>query len=59
MVEAVVKQKIEQYQIICLFRKRMGCGLGGCLSCTCETVNGNKLACKDGPVFSGEDIIFG
>lgn len=60
MVEAVVKQKkSSNTRLYVSLEKRMGCGLGGCLSCTCETVNGNKLACKDGPVFSGEDIIFG
>lgn len=37
--------------------KRMGCGLGACLSCSVKTVNGNKRACKDGPVFKGADII--
>lgn len=37
--------------------KRMGCGVGACLSCTCKTKDGNKRTCKDGPIFKGGDII--
>lgn len=36
--------------------KKMACGLGACLVCTCKTKHGNKRTCVDGPVFSGEDI---
>ncbi|OFI06262.1 dihydroorotate dehydrogenase B, electron transfer subunit [Clostridium acetireducens DSM 10703] len=36
---------------------KMACGIGACLVCTCSTKLGNKKTCKDGPVFSGEDII--
>jgi len=36
--------------------KRMACGVGACLVCTCQTKNGNKRVCKDGPVFRGKDI---
>lgn len=36
--------------------KKMACGIGACLVCTCKTVHGNKRTCKDGPVFNGEDI---
>ncbi len=38
---------------------RMACGIGACLGCTIETVNGMKRVCKDGPVFSGEEVIWG
>ncbi|MEF9953479.1 MAG: dihydroorotate dehydrogenase electron transfer subunit [Clostridium sp.] len=37
----------------------MACGIGACLVCTCKTTNGNKRACKEGPVFSSKDVIFG
>lgn len=37
--------------------KRMGCGVGACLSCTCKTKDGNKRSCKEGPIFKGGDII--
>jgi len=38
--------------------KRMACGIGACLVCTCKTKEGNKRSCKDGPVFNGRDLIF-
>jgi dihydroorotate dehydrogenase electron transfer subunit len=37
--------------------KHMACGIGVCLVCTCKTKNGNKRACKDGPVFNGLDLL--
>lgn len=30
----------------------MGCGIGACLCCVVETVNGNLCTCTDGPVFN-------
>ena len=36
----------------------MACGVGACLGCTITTTEGNKRCCKDGPVFSGEILIF-
>lgn len=36
--------------------KRMGCGMGICYVCTCKTKNGNKLTCKDGPIFLGSEV---
>ena len=38
---------------------RMACGLGACLGCTVKTTIGNKRCCKDGPVFGGDEIVFG
>ena len=42
--------------------ERMGCGVGACLVCACKTVkNGEEYyahVCKDGPVFSAEEVIF-
>lgn len=38
---------------------KMACGIGGCLVCACADKNGKNLrACKDGPVFLGEEIRF-
>jgi dihydroorotate dehydrogenase electron transfer subunit len=31
--------------------ERMACGIGSCLGCAVETVDGYKRVCKDGPVF--------
>ena len=36
----------------------MACGVGACLGCTCETTEGKQRVCKEGPVFSGEDVNF-
>lgn len=38
--------------------ERMGCGVGVCLSCTVRTINGNRRACKEGPVFPLKEVIF-
>ena len=36
--------------------KRMACGLGACLVCTCKTTGGNRKVCRDGPVFPGGEV---
>ncbi len=43
--------------------ERMGCGVGACLVCACETVDsdGNKNmahVCKDGPVFDSKEVVW-
>ena len=40
------------------FERRMACGLGACLSCSIDTINGRKKVCKDGPVFDAREFIF-
>jgi len=46
--------------------ERMACGIGACLSCVCRT-SSSQLAesewkyvrvCKEGPVFSGDEVVF-
>jgi dihydroorotate dehydrogenase electron transfer subunit len=37
---------------------RMGCGVGICYGCTIRTKSGLKQACKDGPVFNLDDIVW-
>jgi dihydroorotate dehydrogenase electron transfer subunit len=37
--------------------KHMACGVGACLVCTCDTKDGRKRACKEGPVFKGDALI--
>ena len=37
---------------------RMGCGFGACMGCTCKTTHGSKRVCKDGPVFTKEEILW-
>jgi len=36
--------------------ERMGCGVGACLGCATETAGGIKMVCKDGPVFSFDEL---
>ena len=38
--------------------ENMACGLGACMGCAVKTRSGNKLACKDGPVFNASDVIW-
>lgn len=37
--------------------QRMACGIGACMGCTCKTVAGNALVCKDGPVFDAREVV--
>lgn len=38
--------------------RHMACGVGACLGCTCKTKEGNKRVCKEGPVFSSEEVFY-
>ncbi len=40
------------------FEKRMGCGFGACMGCSCKTLTGDKRICKEGPVMRKEEIIW-
>lgn len=40
------------------FERRMGCGFGACMGCTCKTVTGNKRICREGPVLTREEILW-
>ena len=35
----------------------MACGVGACMGCVCNTTGGYKRVCKDGPVFSLDEVI--
>ena len=41
------------------FEKRMGCGFGACMGCSCKTITGYKRICKEGPVLEKEEILWG
>jgi dihydroorotate dehydrogenase electron transfer subunit len=45
-----------------LMEKRMGCGIGVCMSCVCRTKDNNKekysRVCIDGPLFDAEAIVW-
>ncbi|MPM72906.1 Dihydroorotate dehydrogenase B (NAD(+)), electron transfer subunit [bioreactor metagenome] len=39
--------------------EHMACGLGACLSCTCQAADGTrKKVCADGPVFWAEEVVW-
>lgn len=41
------------------FAKRMGCGFGACMGCSCRTITGGtKRICKEGPVLFKEEILW-
>lgn len=42
----------------CSCEEVMACGIGACLGCVVNTVNGHKTACHDGPVFDLGEVVF-
>lgn len=56
MLKAVYKTSLTSGQMS--FEKRMGCGFGACMGCSCKTITGNKRICKEGPVMKKEEIIW-
>lgn len=54
IIKTCVDYKIDIYASL---EKRMACGVGACLGCVTETINGNKRVCKDGPVFKGSELV--
>ena len=54
MFKAMEKVMVTQGQYS--FEERMGCGFGACMGCTIQTKSGYKRVCKDGPVFSREEV---
>jgi len=50
--------KVYNVETQLLLEEKMACGIGACLGCTCETKNGYKKVCTDGPMFSGDEVLF-
>ncbi|MCL2245779.1 MAG: dihydroorotate dehydrogenase electron transfer subunit [Lentimicrobiaceae bacterium] len=48
----------QQVSVWLSMENRMACGIGACLVCTCKTTGGMKRCCKEGPVFSGNVLVF-
>lgn len=46
-----------KYQGQVSLEERMGCGLGACMACSVDTIDGYKRVCKDGPCFSIDEVI--
>ena len=58
MMKKVVKLgKVYDCKTYVSLEKRMGCGVGACLSCSVDTKNGRRRSCKEGPIFKGSDLI--
>jgi len=38
--------------------ERMGCGIGGCITCVCNVGGKNLRVCKDGPIFNLAEVAF-
>jgi dihydroorotate dehydrogenase electron transfer subunit len=36
----------------------MACGIGACLGCVVNTIDGYKRVCREGPVFEAEKLIY-
>lgn len=59
---SAVKRIAAEYNIPCRvsLEQRMGCGIGACLVCSCETIfegtDKYKRVCKDGPVFWASEV---
>jgi len=56
MLKAVYKTAVTSGQMS--FEKRMGCGFGACMGCSCKTITGYKRICKEGPVMKKEEILW-
>jgi len=56
MLKAVYKKTKTSGQFS--FEKRMGCGFGACMGCSCKTITGYKRICKEGPVLKKEEILW-
>lgn len=59
---SVIKKIAAQAGVPCRvsLEQRMGCGIGACLVCSCETIfdgtDKHKRVCKDGPVFWADEV---
>ena len=56
MLKAIYKTSVTSGQM--RFEKRMGCGFGACMGCSCKTITGYKRICKEGPVMRKEEILW-
>ena len=63
MLMALKKITLESsVQMKVLLEKRMGCGIGVCMSCVCRTKKnseeGYSRVCTEGPLFDSNDIVW-
>ncbi|MFH0838688.1 MAG: dihydroorotate dehydrogenase electron transfer subunit [Candidatus Omnitrophota bacterium] len=55
-----VAKLAKQYKIECQVSLEtfFTCGVGACLGCAVKTIYGYRLACKDGPIFNAEEVLW-
>lgn len=56
MMKALCQKIAPAIPVFLSLEAHMACGVGACLGCTCKTTRGNKKVCKDGPIFSREEV---
>lgn len=54
LAEECRKKNVKSYLSL---ESNMACGIGACYGCTCDTSKGKQRVCKEGPVFSGEEVL--
>ena len=58
MMNKIIKTGNEKsIKVYASLERRMACGIGACLGCSVKTKEGIKRASKEGPVFSGEELV--
>jgi len=64
LMQKAVAELCAKYNIPCQvsLEERMGCGVGACLVCACETITDGSTtmssACIDGPVFDSSEVVW-
>jgi len=64
IMQKSVAELCERYGVPCQvsLEERMGCGVGACLVCACETISDGakqmSRACIDGPVFDANEVVW-
>ena len=58
MLQAVDEKAPAEVQGQMSFERRMGCGFGACMGCSCRTKYGSKRICVEGPVLERSEIVW-
>ncbi|HLS54201.1 MAG TPA: dihydroorotate dehydrogenase electron transfer subunit [Tissierellaceae bacterium] len=58
MLKAIMDKSGDKIKLYLSMESHMGCGVGTCLGCTIKTSSGMERVCKEGPVFSGREVLF-
>lgn len=59
-MERIVARQAEAYEVYCevSLETLMACGVGACLSCVVDTVEGKRRVCVDGPIFDAGKVVW-